>query len=166
MTMSGTIVSGEVGGWRKITNSNLPGRTITAVEIDYYNPNKVYIAYGGYEPSNLWVTEDNGVTWMDISNNIPKAPIYSLKQFRNNPKYLYAGTEVGLFTSEDGGLTWSTTNEGPANTPVYDIEWYNDNTLLIATFGRGAWALDLNNLTIVPPPTVSVSSGTVIHTMS
>jgi hypothetical protein len=152
-----TSISWEIQDWVNVTASNLPKwRTITHIEIDYYNPNKVYITYGGYEISNVWMTENNGVSWVDISANLPKVPIHTIKQFRNNPNYLYVGTEAWLFSSENGGQSWTTTNEWPANSPVFDIEWYNDNTLLIATFGRGAWALDLNNLTIVPPPTISL----------
>jgi hypothetical protein len=88
-------VSEELQDWQKITASNLPqDRKITHIEIDYYDPNKVYITYGGYEGSNVWMTENNGVSWVDISANLPKAPVYTIKQYRNNPEYLYVGTEV------------------------------------------------------------------------
>jgi hypothetical protein len=165
-TMSGTTTSGEVNNWTKITASNLPWRNITHIEVDYYDPNKVYITYGGYEWSNVWMTTNNGVSWVDISANLPNAPTYTIKQYRNNPNFLYVGTEVWLFYSENGGQSWSTTNEWPANTPVFDIEWYDSNTMLIATFGRWAWALDLNNLTVVTPPTTAIVSGEVVSTSS
>jgi hypothetical protein len=94
-SMSGVTVSEELQDWQKITASNLPqDRKITHIEIDYYDPNKVYITYGGYEGSNVWMTENNGVSWVDISANLPKAPVYTIKQYRNNPEYLYVGTEV------------------------------------------------------------------------
>jgi hypothetical protein len=48
-SMSGTTTSGEANNWTKIITPNLPWRNITHIEIDYYDPNRVYITYGGYE---------------------------------------------------------------------------------------------------------------------
>jgi hypothetical protein len=57
------------------------------------------------------MTTNNGVSWVDISANLPSAPAYTIKQYRNNPNFLYVGTEVGLFYSENSGQSWTTTNE-------------------------------------------------------
>jgi hypothetical protein len=59
-----------------------------------------------------------------------------------NSKFLYLGTEVGLFSSEDAGTTWSPANEGPTNCSVDSLFWMG-TTLVCATHGRGMFKINL-----------------------
>lgn len=124
--------------WTLMGNGVLPaGRMVTSLLVDRTNANIVYVAYGGYTTGNLWKTTDGGTTWANISANLPAAPIRAIQRHPGNANFLYAGTEVGIFTSENGGTSWFTTNDGPANVSVDQLFWLDSTTLVAATHGRG-----------------------------
>jgi photosystem II stability/assembly factor-like uncharacterized protein/subtilisin-like proprotein convertase family protein len=124
-----------------VTNP-LPNRTITRITIDANNPNQVYVAMNGYTDNNLW--RFNGSSWADISgisaSGIPSVPIYAVLSHPTTPGWLYAGTDVGLYASENNGLNWQRVS--PNTAPVFDIFW-QDNSLIVATHGRGMWKVNL-----------------------
>jgi hypothetical protein len=59
-----------------------------------------------------------------------------------NPKFLYLGTETGLFASEDAGETWKPTDSGPCFTSVDGLFWIK-NTLYAVTHGRGLFRIEI-----------------------
>jgi hypothetical protein len=121
------------------------GRLCTRVIVDPADPDRVYTTFGGYNPGNVWRSDDGGSTWSDLSAGLPEAPARCLAIHPRRPDFLYLGTEVGLFTSEDFGTTWSPTNEGPANCPVSDLVWAGE-VLVCATHGRGMFSIDLGGV--------------------
>jgi photosystem II stability/assembly factor-like uncharacterized protein len=136
--------------WTKISSASLPKRYISRIAIPDYNPDTIYVSYGGFEPDNLWRSTDGGVTWQDVTGSgatgLPNVPIYSLAIHPQNSNWLYVGTEVGIFASEDGGSSWKVNpNDGPLSVPVDDLQWMNrvsslDHPQLIAaTHGRGVY---------------------------
>ncbi|PWU08418.1 MAG: hypothetical protein C5B47_04715 [Verrucomicrobia bacterium] len=142
MTMNGTA---SAPTWVRINDhggSVLPSRFCTRVVIDPADSKRVYLAFGGYTSSNVWKTTDSGQTWSNISKGLPQAPVRSLAIHPDNPRFLYLGTEVGVFASEDAGASWSPTNEGPTNCSVEELFWMN-RTLVAATHGRGFFQIDL-----------------------
>lgn len=135
--------------WQKI-NSSVPGvsplpvnRFCTQITIDARNHNIVYITYGGYSRDNVWKTTDGGLTWIDIGNSLPEAPVRALTIHPQKSDFVYLGTEVGVFASEDSGVSWSPTNEGPTNCSIDDLFWMGE-TLIAATHGRGMFKIDLS----------------------
>lgn len=134
--------------WTQVTG--LPARMVLRFLIDKDDHNRVFVAFGGYSSSNLWRTNNGGGIWDDIHGALPSVPVRSVLRHPSNPNWLYAGTEVGVFTSENGGGTWATTNDGPANVSVDELFWYDSNQLVAVTHGRGMFKT-----------TVSVSGPTV-----
>ncbi len=123
----------------------LPGdyRFCTRVVLDPANSERIYVTFGGYHRDNVWRTENGGKSWENLgSKSLPEAPVFSLAIHPHNPRWLYIGTEVGVFGSEDGGKTWSPTNEGPANCRVDELLWMDD-WLVAATHARGLFRIDL-----------------------
>ena len=114
-----------------------PKRTANRILIDKDNHRRVLVAFGGYTRDNLYLTEDGGSTWRDISGKLPEVPIRGLARHPKYPQWLYAGTEVGLYTSENGGKSWSTKNDGPGTVSIKELVWVGIDTLLAATHGRG-----------------------------
>ncbi|MFC9292592.1 WD40/YVTN/BNR-like repeat-containing protein [Streptomyces sp. NPDC057011] len=122
-----------------------PRRYCTCITVHPTDPDTAYVAFGGYDPDNLWVTQDGGSRWDDLAALLPDAPIRALALHPRRTGFLYCGTEVGLFASEDAGATWSPTNEGPTNCSVDDLFWM-DETLVCATHGRGMFRIDLSGV--------------------
>ncbi|HEX5473845.1 MAG TPA: family 16 glycoside hydrolase [Vicinamibacterales bacterium] len=120
--------------------SGLPARQVLDIAIDATNNAVVYVTFGGYSSGNLWYTTNSGATWVSRSGSggsaLPAAPVRAVAIHPSNSSWLYAGTEVGLFTSEDDGASWHAPQDGPANVAVDDLFFLN-STLYAATHGRG-----------------------------
>ncbi len=119
-----------------------------------------YLRSGDHTPY-LYRTRDFGKTWTKIVDGLPTSePSGSLTRVvRPDPKkagLLYAGTESGVFVSFDDGDHWQSLSNNLPNTPVRDL-LVKGNDLVIATHGRGVWALDdISMLRQVMPKTAGV----------
>ncbi len=97
-------------------------------------------------------TTDYGVTWEDISgfegNNgvsdrgFPDVATNCLLVFPNDVNRIWVGSEIGIIESLDGGASWSLldANMPPANVHEFKIQ---DDQVVIATYGRGIWSVDV-----------------------
>jgi Bacterial Ig-like domain len=144
--------------WTQVGAASLPARMVNRIVIDRDDPNRVYAAFGGYNANNLYRTADNGLTWTNITGNLPSVPIFTIVRHPTNASWLYAGTEVGLFTSQDGGANWYTNSDGPANVEISELTWLDDSTLLAATHGRGMFKATVNLVPDTTPPTVTATT--------
>lgn len=134
--------------WQQVgttgTDPLQPQRVCTCITVHPAHRDTVYVCFGGFEHDNLWVTEDAGAHWRSLAAALPQAPIRALAVHPAHERFLYCGTEVGLFASEDAGATWSPTNEGPANCSVEDLFWMKDggaDVLVCVTHGRGMFRI-------------------------
>ncbi|MDX2036901.1 MAG: hypothetical protein SFX72_09630 [Isosphaeraceae bacterium] len=146
-------------------DTGLPnGRICNRVVIDTADPNRVYACFGGYSSGNLWRTTNNGTAWTNIAASLPAVPIFDLAIHPDNPNFLYAATEVGVFASADQGATWQPTNQGPANVAVFEMFWMK-NVLVAVTHGRGIFWIDLSLPPVIgvapvaPAPTAPLEPG-------
>ncbi len=100
---------------------------------------------------HVWKSTDDGVTWESIDgdgvNAVPDIPVHCIVVDPENPKRLYLGTDLGVFTTTNGGLTWEVENTGYANVVTEWLAMGSDDEgapLLFAfTHGRGAWKVAL-----------------------
>lgn len=138
----------DTPNWFAVDDNNatdpLPDRYVTRIVLDHHAVNRAYVAFGGFERGNVRMTKDNGQSFHVVTGGgerrLPTAPVRGLCLHPNEPGWIYAGTEVGLFESKDGGLSWSTDNIGPANVSIDEVVFLKGSeTLLIATHGRGLW---------------------------
>lgn len=118
---SGVLKSTDEGkSWTRINNNTLPVLgTISKIEVDQSNPNRVYVAqYSKLSndkviSSGFYISTDGGVNW---SRKLAGAPRdFSLAP--NDSKTIYVGSmqiemetdpPAGLYRSTDGGDTWKT----------------------------------------------------------
>ena len=138
-----------------LNTSGMPDRFVTSVAINPLDAGKCLVSFGGYHNKQIWLTQDTGANWTNISFDIP-IHVESLTWHPQNPNWIYAGSDFGIFATEDLGETWSTipvygsstdrtSNEGPAYVQVSDLFWDGDGSDLLphhlyaATFGRGLW---------------------------
>jgi photosystem II stability/assembly factor-like uncharacterized protein len=152
-TMDGAAASPT---WTKIDGS-LPNRYVTDLAVDPLDANVYYAAFGGYTSSNLYKSTDGGATWTSIHGGLPAMPVRTIAIHPLNPSWMYAGTELGVFTSEDAGATWNASTDGPANVSVEDLVFVGYNTLYAFTHGRGAYRATVTGATtpaeiLSPPP--------------
>jgi hypothetical protein len=133
--------------WQRVdhegSNPLTPTRFCTRITIDPTNHSIVYVSFGGYNRGNVWKSDDGGLTWSNIGNLLPEAPVRAVAVHPRKTNFVYLGTEVGVFASEDSGVTWSPTNEGPTNCSVDDLFWMNE-VLVSVSHGRGMFTIDLS----------------------
>ena len=135
--------------WRNITNG-LPFRWVTRVAIDPTNEKSAYVTFSGLKwkspQAHVFRTENMGRQWVDISNNLPDAPVNIIVVDPTQPNYLYIGSDVGCFFSSNYGQSWDVLGEGLPIVPVYSMALHAESRLLaIGTHGRSMYTLPLNN---------------------
>ena len=144
MTTNGTSPSPT---WTQVDNNAtaLPNRAATRIVIDSGNANNVFVSFGGFNGNNVWRTTNGGGSWTQATGSagfaLPAAPVYSLAIHPNNPAWIYAGTEVGIFASTDSGATWSLPHDGPANVSTDELFWMGTR-LIAVTHGRGLFSAE------------------------
>jgi photosystem II stability/assembly factor-like uncharacterized protein len=91
----------------------------------------------------LWKSTDQGTTWKSITGNLPCGPINVVREDPTNPRILYVGTDIAAYVSLDGGESWNVLGGNLPSTFVHDLIVHpRDRIIVIATHGRGMWAMD------------------------
>ncbi|RMH03069.1 MAG: hypothetical protein D6702_07205 [Planctomycetota bacterium] len=135
-------------GWTEISAGLAAHRWISRVVASAAAEGRVYVAQNGKRDEDftpyLWRSEDFGATWTDIAAGIPTGPINVVHEDPKNPDVLYVGTDVGVYVSRDRGASWDSLSAGLPSTFVHDLKVHpRDDILVIATHGRGMWAMDV-----------------------
>jgi photosystem II stability/assembly factor-like uncharacterized protein len=92
----------------------------------------------------LFKTTDYGVTWIDVSGNLPQWPVNSIVEDPQQPSVLFAGTDIGVYVSIDGGARWVALKSNMPPAPVTDMVIHpREQELVAGTYGRGVWVVDI-----------------------
>ncbi|GII25757.1 WD40/YVTN/BNR-like repeat-containing protein [Planosporangium mesophilum] len=115
---------------------------VTRVVVDPAAPNRVYVTLSAYragsDTPHVLGSLDGGRHFVDISGNLPQAPVNDLVIARGAT--LYVATDQGVFVSHSGGWRWQRLGTGLPLVPVDDIEYDGDHQRLVAaTFGSGMY---------------------------
>ncbi|MCA8976510.1 MAG: hypothetical protein KDC98_17450, partial [Planctomycetes bacterium] len=90
---------------------------------------------------------DRGDSWQDISTGIPCGPINVVREDPKEPGILYVGTDLGVYVTTDGARTWHVLGGDLPTVYVHDLVIHpRDDVLVIATHGRGMYAIDVRPL--------------------
>jgi sugar lactone lactonase YvrE len=149
--------------WTQVNTGAMPVRYITRITIDPNSSSTVYLSLGGFSSNNLWQTKNSGSTWASVSGSgaaaLPPAPVYDLAVYPSNSNWLYAATQVGVFTSQDMGVSWAVPQSGPANVSVDQLAWVG-SSLVAATHGRGLFTATPGVNYVATTTSLSVSPAT------
>jgi len=134
--------------WTEITEGLVKGKWISRMVASQYDLETVYLTQNGKRDDDfaayVWKSTDMGKTWQDISANIPLGPVNVIREDPVDKNILYVGTDIGVYISKDQGKNWEVLGNLPS-TYVHDLRVHpRDNIIVIATHGRGIWALDAN----------------------
>lgn len=132
--------------WTRLTDPDLPERWVTRVTVDPDDARRAWVSYSGFRwesetQPHVLMTTDGGDTWVDVSGNLPQAPVNDVIRDPSHPGWLYVATDVGVFGTRDLGRSWFKLGRELPMVPVNDIRFHaGTRTLFAATYGRGIWS--------------------------
>jgi photosystem II stability/assembly factor-like uncharacterized protein len=141
--------------WKEIMKGLPYRKWVSRIVASAFNMGTVYMTQNGKRDDDfaayVWKSTNFGENWVDITGNIPLGPVNVIREHPNNRNVLYVGTDVGVYVTTDGGKTWEVLGGNLPSTFVADLIVHpRDNILVIATHGRGMWAIDVAKFS--PPP--------------
>ncbi len=135
------------GTWTEITQGLPFNKQVSRIVASQYDKATIYLTLNGRRDDDandyIYKSADYGKTWVDISGNIPGGPVNVIREDPKKNEILYVGTDLGVYVTTDGGMTWHVLANGLPTCFVWDLIVHpRDNTLVIATNGRGMYVID------------------------
>ncbi len=142
--------------WKEIVRGLPYRKWVSRIIASSFSKSRVYMTQNGKRDDDfrpyIRVSENYGNRWKSINSNIPMGPVNVIREDPKKENILYVGTDQGVFVSLDRGKKWSMLPGKLPVTYVHDLVIQpRDNILVIATHGRGMYAMDisfLQNLTL------------------
>lgn len=133
--------------WTEIIESLPFNKHVSRIVASQYDQGTVYLTLNGRRDDDftdyIYKSTDFGKTWVDISGNIPGGPVNVIREDPKKKDILYVGTDLGVYVTVDGGNKWHVLANGIPVCFVWDLIIHpRDNTLVIATNGRGMYVID------------------------
>ena len=133
--------------WRRI-DAGLPRKWVSRVTLSAHDAATIYVSFTGFREDDtrayVFASADTGRTWRSITGNLPMESVNVIKEDPRDPDILYVGTDLGVYVSRNRGGVWESLSATLPSTPVQDLAVQaRDNELVIGTYGRGAWIVDL-----------------------
>jgi len=132
--------------WSNVSPPHRGEAQINAIELSPHADGTAYLAITGYKLNDfspyIYKTSNHGKRWTRIDEGLPEDTfVRVVREDPTRPGLLYAGTEAGMFVSYDDGGSWDSLALDLPPVPITDLDIRQD-TLVVATQGRGFWLLD------------------------
>ena len=139
------------GNWTNISSKLPQNLWVSRIIASQHKKERVYATLNGYRNDNfkayIFVSEDYGNTWKDISNNLPKSPVNVIKEDPADENILYLGNDQGVHISFNKGVNWDILESGLPRVAVHDLVIQNKaKDLVIGTHGRSIYKTDISLL--------------------
>lgn len=146
----------------EITGADFPANGyIRSLAIDPTDADRVLVSFSNYNIPSLFLTEDGGASYTDVSGNLEENPdgsgsgpsvrwVTMVPKIDGSFEY-FVGTSIGLFSTNtlDGANTnWSQlAHEEIGNVVVNMIDYRrNDGKIMVATHGNGMFTSQLDGV--------------------
>lgn len=133
--------------WTDVTPKTLPEwATVEGIEPSRTEAGTMWFVAHRYRLDDhrpyLFLTRDFGQTWKPLGQGLPAdLPLYSVRVDPADPRFVFLGSERGVWYSRDGGAKFSELKLNLPAVAVTDME-IKHGDLVIGTRGRGLWALE------------------------
>jgi hypothetical protein len=146
-------------GWTWSNITPVPDLLVTYIAVKDNDPETVWVTLGGFNSHGVYRSRNAGTSWENISEGLPPIPVYCIVQNKKNifDEELYVGTYQGVYR-KIGKSEWEPYNAGLPNVRVNELEIYYSGSsgwgtfrkefLYAATFGRGMWRSELEDVDI------------------
>jgi photosystem II stability/assembly factor-like uncharacterized protein len=138
-------------GCTDITGSLPTGRAVTDVCVDRADVRRLFVTRSDFQGTRLYRSLDQGSTWTAVGAGLPNVPANSVAIAPRNRQMVLVATDIGVYASIDGGDSFVPFNDGmPLGNVVVDLEVVRARDVLVAaSYGRGAWMLQLSDTLLV-----------------
>lgn len=142
------------GSWENISGNFSKDLWVSRVVASAHKKERVYVSLNGYRWDDftpyIYVSEDFGKTWKNISSNLPLSPVNVIKEDPKVAGLLYVGTDDGVYVSFDRGGSWELFSEGLPKVAVHDLVVHPEaNDLIVGTHGRSLYKTSIANLQVL-----------------
>lgn len=141
------------GNWTNISPdaSGPKGLWISRVIASSHKIERVYVTLNGYRWDDfkpyVYVSDNYGATWKNISSNLPASPVNVIKEDPVNEYLLYLGTDNGAYVSFNRGESWEVFSKDLPNVAVHDLVIQPEaKDLVLGTHGRSIYIADISLL--------------------
>ncbi len=132
--------------WLDLTSSLPVATTPTDLAPHPTDPSTVYMTVA----NSVYKSVNKGLTWTNITLNLPAIHVNSIAYYKNDLEGLYIGTDAGVYYKNASMTGWVAFNIGlPAHSKITEVEIYYDNDSVSSdvirgcTYGRGLWGSDM-----------------------
>lgn len=147
----------DLSGFQNLTGLQTKSSLwVSGVAASKHKKERVYTCLNGYRWDDftpyVFVSDDYGKTWKDISKGIPVSPVNVILEDPENENLLFVGTDNGLYVSFDRGGSWEVFQNGMPNVAVHDLVIQpNAKHLLVGTHGRSIYKADIAQMQHLKP---------------
>ena len=139
------------GSWERVSNSFPKELWVSRVVASKHKKERVYVTLNGYRSDDftvyVYVSNDYGKTWENISNNIPASPVNVICEDSENSNLLYVGSDNGAYASFNQGQQWFPFSNGLPNVAVHDLVIQpTAKHLILGTHGRSLYKATIASL--------------------
>ena len=178
VSVTENALAGMSASWSNVTGTNiLPPRYVTAIAADPQQAGTAYVTFSGFSGysddfGHVFMTTDSGVSWADISGNLPNIPADDIVVDPLQPGTLYVATDFGVFYTTNGGTAWATMVNGLPRVAVLSLKLHPSRNLFAATHGRSVWETNVSSVTAIPsitnlsPPSAPAGAAAFTLTVS
>ncbi len=128
--------------WLSLTEALPSNKTINDIETSPVDENTVYII----QQNQVFKSTDRGLSWTDITSNLPDVTMYSIIYYKNSIEGLYVSSDLGVFYKDASSSEWVHYSDGlPAAARITELEIYYSpdgpqyDMIRAGTYGRGLW---------------------------
>jgi len=145
----------------ELINAGLPDSYVTRVVPSELDNQRLFVTHSGYKDGDnnphIHISFDQGDSWNSIDGDLPQVGINDLIVIPNSgDSILFIGTDFGVFGSFNQGTNWELVGQGMPSVPVFDLDIDAvANRLLVGTYGRSAFSLDLTP--ILDPSVINIT---------
>ncbi|MCK9219374.1 MAG: PKD domain-containing protein [Bacteroidales bacterium] len=124
---------------------------VSAIVVDYTNPNKILIGTGDRDAGDapglgIFKSLDGGITWTPSQTGMGNVTVCRIIQHPTNSQIYIAATTSGIYRSTDGGTNWVQTKTGGFKDILFKP---NDPNFIYAVAGADFYRSTDNGLSFV-----------------
>lgn len=151
------------GSWATISGTFPKDLWVSRVIASQHKKERVYVTLNGYRWDDftpyVYVSENYGATWKDISNNLPTSSVNVIKEDPINKNVLYLGSDNGAYVSLDRGESWQAFSNGLPSVALHDLVIQAEaNDLILGTHGRSLYLANISLLQNIKEDELSIAA--------